>query len=159
MTWISTVAADSHLRKQSNEIPSSFTILHSLPSSPNLTAALLTPSLYTVPPPIFMLFSTGILNRTNSSVTLYIICNPIETPYPPIQPGRHGLYFCTRVCVKSSPARWPLMESTSWILRLKPWAPIMGPLSWDPHIPAIYLICTLKGPWNPPKQPAHTSSQ
>ena len=29
----------------------------------------------------------------------------------------------------------------------------MGPEPWDPCIPTIYPICTLKGPQNPPKRP------
>ena len=44
-------------------------------------------------------------------------------------------------------------------LRLRPWAPSMGPEPWDPYIPTIYPIGTFKGPWNPPKKAysgAHT---
>ena len=31
-------------------------------------------------------------------------------------------------------------------LMLKAWSPSMGPQPWDPYIPVIYPICTLKGP-------------
>ena len=67
------------------------------------------------------------------------------------------LYYVGVICASADePKRLPTAEDKSQDsliyenhdLRLRPWAPSMGPYAWDPYIPTINPkpICTFKGP-------------